>query len=187
MKIGENKFASISYTLTVDGEVVETVTAEAPLEFVFGAGFLLPQFEENLEGKVVGDKFGFTLLPGESYGEIIPEAVVELPTSVFMMDGQIEEGLLTVGNQLPMSDTQGNRMIGTIKEVKPESVIMDFNHPMAGKTLVFAGEVVGVREATEADLMMGQMAGGGCGCGCGEEGCDDKEGGCGGGCNGGCN
>ncbi len=186
MKIAENKFVSLSYTLTVDGNQVESVTAEAPLEFVVGAGFLLPAFEKNLEGHKKGDKFSFTLAAADGYGELIPEAVVELPKNVFMINGAIEDGLLEIGNQLPMSDNQGNRMIGTVAAVTDDTVKMDFNHPMAGKTLNFDIEVVGVRDATPEDLMQGQMAGGGCGCGCGEEDCnsdcDSKEGGCGCGC-----
>ena len=179
MKIAQNKFVSIAYILTVDGGQVENVTADAPLEFVFGAGFLLPSFESNLEGLGQGEKFAFTLPAAEAYGEIIPEAVVELPKSVFMIDGAIEEGLLELGNQLPMSDNQGNRMMGTVKAVGDESVTMDFNHPMAGKTLNFHGEVVGVREATPEDLPQA-----GCSCGCDHEDCSsdcdsDCKSGCG--------
>ena len=113
MKIGENTFVSLSYTLTVNGEVIETVPAEHPLEFVYGAGYLLPKFEAELKGLQPGDKFEFGLAAGDAYGEQIPEAVVELPKDIFMIDGKIEDGLLTVGNQLPMSDNQGNRMVGT--------------------------------------------------------------------------
>jgi FKBP-type peptidyl-prolyl cis-trans isomerase SlyD len=179
MKISEKSFVSIAYTLTVAGEQIENVTAQAPLEFVFGAGFLLPAFEKNLEGLGKGEKFTFTLTPADGYGESIPEAVVELPKSVFMIDGALEEGLLETGNQLPMSDNQGNRLLGMVKAVDADSVTMDFNHPMAGKTLDFAGEVVGVREATEADLMRGQMSAGGCGCGCDGGGCNEQECDCG--------
>ncbi len=178
MKIGENSFVSISYTLTVDGKEVENVPVGTPLEFPFGMGFLLPTFESHLAGLEKGGKFAFTLAPADAYGELIPDAVVELPSSVFMIDGAIEEGLLTVGNQLPMSDNQGNRMVGTIKEVNAGSVVMDFNHPMAGKTLNFEGEVVGVRELSPEDL---QAMSGGCGCGCGDD-CSDEgcsSGGCG--------
>ncbi len=178
MKIAEKTFVSLSYTLTVDGQQVESVTAEAPLQFIFGAGSLLPTFEKHLEGLKAGDAFKFTLSAADGYGELIPEAVVELPKDIFMIDGVIEDGLLEIGNQLPMSDNQGNRMIGTVKAVSDSAVSMDFNHPMAGKSLNFEGKVVGVREATEADFMQGQMMGG-CGCGCGEDGCGD---GCGDGC-----
>ena len=158
----------------MDGETVETVTAERPLQFVYGAGFMLPAFEAQLEGKQAGDEFAFRLEAQEAYGEMTPDAVVELPKEVFMIDGKIQDG---------------NRLVGVVKEVKDASVTMDFNHPMAGKALDFTGKIVEVREATPADMMMGHHAGGcGCDCGCGEGGdcgggCDDHgHGGCGCGC-----
>ena len=67
MKITKDKFVSLSYTLTVDGNVVEKVEASKPLEFVFGSGTLLPQFEANIDGKETGDKFTFSLTPEEAY------------------------------------------------------------------------------------------------------------------------
>ena len=95
-----------------------------------------------------------------------------------MVDGKLAEDILFEGSQVPMSDAQGNRMMGTVKEVGDEHVKMDFNHPMAGKTLNFEVEVVSVRDVTPEDLK------GGCSCGCGEHdhdcGCDDH--GCGDGC-----
>ncbi len=185
MKIGDKTFVALSYQLTVDGELVETVKADAPLQFIYGAGQLLPAFEKEIEGLGKGDKFKFTLTPENGYGEIIKEAILDLNKEVFMIDGKIQEGLLEVGNQLPMSDNQGNRLVGVVKAVNDSTVTMDFNHPMAGKTLNFEGEVVEVREATDEDLMHGMHAAGGCGCGCG---CDD-HGSCGcddAGCDSGC-
>ena len=113
---------------------------------------------------------------------MIPDAVVELPKEVFMVDGKIEDGMLEIGNQLPMSDNQGNRLVGVVKAVGNDSVTMDFNHPMAGKALEFSGTIVEVREATPEDMMTGHPAGG-CDCGCGD-GCDHEQGngGCGCGC-----
>lgn len=181
MKIGEKTVVSLSYTLKVGNDVVDSAPASNPLEFVFGAGYLLPKFEENIKGLGIGDKFEFTLTPAEGYGESMADAMVELPKSVFMIEGAIEDGLLEIGNQVPMSTADGQHLVGTVTEVGEESVKMDFNHPMAGKTLDFSGEVVGVREATDADLMGGMMAGGGCGCGC--DSCDDDESSCSCGCN----
>lgn len=174
MKISENKFVSLAYTLTVEGEVADQATAERPLEFVFGIGMLLPEFEKHIAGKGVGESFEFTLSPENGYGEINPEAVVELPKEIFMVDGELATDMLVVGNVLPMSDNQGNRLMGTIRAINPESVTMDFNHPMAGKVLNFTGEVVALREATPEDMM--PMMGGGCGCG--DSACDCEEGGC---------
>ena len=86
------------------------------------------------------------------------------------------EDILFEGSQVPMSDAQGNRMMGIVKEVGESTVKMDFNHPMAGKTLNFDVEVVSVRDVTPEDLQ------GGCSCGdCGDDcggGCDHEKGHC---------
>lgn len=179
MKIGEKTFVALSYELKVDGELVEKVTAEAPLQFVYGAGFLLPKFEAQLKGLGKGDAFAFRLASEDAYGPVMPEAVVDLPKDVFMVDGQIEEGLLEIGNQLPMSDNQGNRLVGVVKAVEGDKVTMDFNHPMAGKDLEFSGAVVEVREAKPEDMMPAHACGSGCGDGCGDCHCEeDVKGGC---------
>lgn len=183
MKIEEKKFVALSYILNVDGEVADQATAEAPLGFVFGMGFLLPEFEKNIAGKAKGDKFEFTLTPENGYGAANPQMILELPKSVFEIDGEVEDDLLQVGNQIPMMTADGMRVVGVVLEVGDENVKMDFNHPMAGKTLNFSGEIVEVREATEADYPHQH---GGCGCGCDdcEEDCDceSEEGSCDCGC-----
>ena len=123
------------------------------------------------------------MLPSDdAYGPKVDEAIVELPKNIFEVDGQIDPELLTLGNQVPMMDGEGHRMMGTVVEVKDEVVVMDFNHMLAGADLNFAGEVVGVREATEEELSHGHVHAGGCGSECGCEGdCSTGEG-CGSGC-----
>lgn len=182
MKIEKNKVVALSYTLMVDGDIIETVKADKPMEFIFGTGYLLPKFEENIAGKVVGDPFKFTLTAAEGYGENNPDAIVELPVDMFKIDGKLEEGLLTVGNILPMQDSDGNRLQGSVEEVTEEVVVMNFNHPLAGSELNFSGSVVTVREATSTELMNGlfnEHASSGCSTdGCSTDGCDTC--GCGG-------
>ena len=171
MKVEQNKMVAVHYKLTVDGAVADQSNPEAPLEFICGTGMLLPKFEGAIIGKEPGEKVSFTLAPADGYGEIIPEAVVDLPKSIFMIDGKVADNLLVVGNQIPMSDAQGNRMVGMVKAVGEETVTMDFNHPMAGKTLNFDVEVVEVRDVTPEDL----ASQGGCNCGCSgdcESGCE---------------
>jgi len=179
MKIAEKTFVSLDYKLEVDGRIADRAQPGHPLEFPFGAGYLLPKFEENIAGLEPGDKFSFTLSPAEGYGEVMKEAIIELSKDGFMVNGTVEDGLLTVGNQIPMSDANGNRLLGTVVAVG-DTVTMDFNHPMAGKTLNFTGEIVGVREVKPEDL---QPAGGcgSCGCDCGD-GCDGHDHDCGCGC-----
>ena len=181
MKAEKNKMVAVHYTLTVDGKIADRSQPEHPLEFIFGTGMLLPKFEAAVEGQEPGFKTSFTLAPADGYGEIIPEAIVDLPKTVFMMDGKIAEDILFVGSQIPMSDASGSRLLGVVKEVGDQTVKMDFNHPMAGKTLNFEVEVVSVRDVTPEDL----ASQGGCGCGCHE--CSDEchgaeEGGCDCGC-----
>lgn len=180
MKIKENQFVSLAYELTVDGKVVDSATAERPLDFIFGMGMLLPAFEAQIENKEVGDTFTFTLTAEEGYGALNEAAVVELPKDIFMVDGVVAEDLLVVGNSLPMGDSQGNRMMGIIKEVGENAVTMDFNHPMAGKVLNFSGSVVAIRPSTDEDAAKFFAPAGGCGCGseggCGDN-CDCAEGG----------
>ena len=142
MKIENNKMVAVDYVLTVDGEVADQSREGAPLQFIFGTGMLLPKFEEAILGKEVGDKVEFTLSPADGYGEVNAEAVVELPKSLFEVDGVVADDMLFVDNVIPMADAAGNRMMGKVTAVGEESVTMDFNHPMAGATLNFAVEVV---------------------------------------------
>ncbi len=186
MKVESNKMVAVNYTLTVNGEIADQSQPGAPLQFIFGSGMLLPKFEEAILDKEVGDSVSFTLEAADGYGEVNPEAVVELPKSLFQVDGVVAEEMLVVGNPIPMADAAGNRMVGVVTAVGEESVSMDFNHPMAGKTLNFEVEVVMVRDVEPEDL----ASAGGCGCGCGDsgdcgdcncsgEGCDDEnKGGC---------
>ena len=176
MKVEMHKMGAVDYKLTVDGQVADQSRPGQPLEFIFGTGMLLPKFEEAIEGKEPGEKVAFTLEPKDGYGEIIDQAIVDLPKEVFMVDGKVAEDILFEGSQIPMADAQGNRMLGIVKEVGETTVKMDFNHPMAGKTLNFEVEVISVREVSPEDLQ------GGCSCGhCGgecEEGCDHDHEGC---------
>ena len=181
MEIAKDTVVSATYELVVDGETIETVTEKEPMKFIFGTGYLLPKFEEYILGKKEGDTFGFTLSAADSYGEINKDAIVELPKTLFEVDGKIEEGLLVVGHVLPMMDSEGNRLNGNIEEVKDETIIMNFNHPLAGKSLTFSGKILEVRAATEEELTnglygekahscgdgCGSSCGDGCSCGCG--------------------
>ncbi|HNT93538.1 MAG: peptidylprolyl isomerase [Bacteroidales bacterium] len=177
MKIENNRFASLVYTLHEgdrDGRVIETVEETAPLGFVFGAGRLLPAFEANLAGLEEGASFEFSLPAVDAYGELREEMVINLPRNIFEDEGVLRSEVCYVGNTVPMMDSQGNRMNGVVVEIGDAFVKMDFNHPLAGTDLHFAGKVVGVREATPEELM-GPSAGGCSSCG-------SKNSGCGGSC-----
>ena len=155
MKVEKNRVVALSYTLVVDGEVADQATAERPLEYIHGTGMLLPRFEEEVAGKEPGEDYKFTLSPEEGYGVHNPAHVFDIPITAFAIDGEIRRDLLVVGRTIPMLNQNGQVVQGTVAAVKEDAVSMDFNHPMAGKTLNFSGTVVSVREATEKELTEG--------------------------------
>jgi len=176
----KNSVVSIVYELRTgskDGEVVESLTSENPLTFVYGTGGMLPKFEEHLSGLTSSDSFEFMLNIEDAYGPVVENAIVHVPKSVFEIDGKIDENLMQVGSMVPMMDAEGRRLNGQVVAIEGDAVKMDFNHPMAGNDLFFKGEVTEVREATEEELSHGHVhAEGGCGCGSNSEGsCGDGE------------
>jgi len=185
MKIATNKFVSLSYDLNVgEGEerdLMEKATAENPLEFIYGTNSMIEAFEKNIETLSQGDDFAFTLTPDQAYGEYDDERVIDLPKSIFEVDGKVDENVVFEGNTIPMMDSEGHRLNGSVVEVKDDVVKMDFNHPLAGETLHFSGKVLTVRDASAEEIAALFAPHGGCGCDSCD--CDDKEeahaGGCG--------
>lgn len=186
MKITKNAVVEFSYELEVEGQIVDRTTNEKPLDYIHGTGSLLPKLEEHIEGMQAGDKFEITLAPADAYGEVDPQRIIDLPKAAFEVNGEVREDLLVPGNTIPMMNSRGGVIPGVVLEVTPESVKMDLNHQMAGKTLHFVGEIVSVREATEKELTEGlhgeYVHSCGCGGGCHGGGCHGGE--CGGECGG---
>lgn len=183
MRISANKYVAVIYDLNVgegkERELMEKATREVPLKFIYGTGMMIPAFEDALAGLESGDQFDFSLTPENAYGEYNEDHVLELPKNIFEIDGKFDSEMVKEGNTIPMMDADGHRMNGSVLEVKKDVVVMDFNHPLAGETLHFKGEVVDVHEPTAEEIaaMTSSSCGGGCeGCG---GGCGDHEcGGC---------
>ncbi len=198
MKVLKDHVVAVSYELQVEGALADKASPDAPLRYIHGTGMLLPRFEAALEGKEPGDPFAFTLSPEDGYGPYNPAGLVKLPLAAFTVDGKVMTEFLVVGRTLPMLNGSGQVVQGTVKSVGADFVEMDFNHPMAGKTLNFSGRIEEVRPATEKELREGLNGeylppedDGGCchgkgrchkgegedcrreeeGCGCKEEGC----------------
>ena len=170
-----NKVVAVSYELEVEGNIADKAGSEKPLEYIHGTGMLLPKFEEAVEGKEPGETFDFVLSPEDGYGAYDPSYMIDLPKGAFAIDGEVREDLLVVGNMIPMLNAGGQVVQGVVAAVGEETVTMDFNHPMAGKTLNFDVEVVEVRDVTPEDL----APKGGCSCGCDHDNCGDGCEGCG--------
>lgn len=193
MKVQKDYVVAVSYELNVEGKVADKAGSDKPLEYIHGTGMLLPKFESELEGKEPGDSFAFTLSPEEGYGVHEPRYKFPIPKTSFMADGVLREDLLRIGNVIPMLNSNGQVIQGVVASIEEDSVVMDFNHPMAGKTLNFSGKIESVREATEKELIEGlhgeylPKGEGGCHCGghchgdhegCDHEGCNHEGGYC---------
>ncbi len=167
MKIEANKVVEFSYELEVDGQVVDRTTKERPLDYIHGTGSLLPKLEAHIEGMEPGATFDVTLSPADGYGEVDSSRIIDLPKAAFEVNGEVREDLLVPGNTIPMMNSMGGVIPGVVLEVSEDSVKMDLNHQMAGKTLHFTGEVLSVREATEKELTEGLHGEFVHSCGCG--------------------
>lgn len=159
MTIDKNHVVALHYTLNAieeNGEktFIEKTDAENPFTFLYGVGMMLPKFEEQLQGLVAGDQKSFTIVPEEGYGDRDDNAKTQLPIDMFA-----ESGLPPIGAILPLQDAQGNHVNAMVLEVTATDVIVDLNHPMAGKTLHFDIEVAATRPATEDELSHGHAHG----------------------------
>ena len=158
MKIQPNHVVSLTYDLYVDQDgaetLVESATQEQPLTFLFGAGQMLPRFEENLSDLSTGESYDFKLSAEDGYGQYDEEAVASLPMEMFQGQDMPE-----VGSILPLQDNHGNRFQGQVVSIAEDGVVVDLNHPMAGQELHFKGNILNVRPATPEELSHGHAHG----------------------------
>ncbi len=164
MKVEKNKVVSLTYTLrynNAEGEIVQEVKKDNPFVHLFGIGSLLPAFEDNLKELEVGGDFGFHLAVKDAYGEIREDDVVKLSKDIFMKDGKLDNDLLQIGRSIPMKNDDGHVIEGKIMAIEDDGVVMDFNHPLAGKELYFSGEILDIREASDEEISHGHVHGAG--------------------------
>jgi FKBP-type peptidyl-prolyl cis-trans isomerase SlyD len=162
MQITSNTVVSLKYKLSnhQTGEQIEETNESNPLVFLFGAGQLIPDFEDNVSGKVKGDAFDFHIKAENAYGLSDAEQVAMIPSNIFHdEDGKFDTEMFQVGAMIPMSDSEGNHLRGKIVEITDEHVKMDFNHPLADTDLHFQGEVLDVRAATADEIAHGHVHG----------------------------
>ena len=185
METVENKYITLAYKLysieNGENEFTEEAPAEHPFQFISGLGLTLEAFESQVKDLKKGDKFDFTIKAEEAYGEYDEEHVIDLPKNIFEIEGKFDSERVVEGAVIPLMTSEGQRINGSVVEVKDDVVVMDMNHPLAGCDLNFVGEVTENRPATNDELaeMARMMSGGGCGGGC-NGGCDCGD--CGDGC-----
>ncbi len=196
MNSSTNKCITLSYKLYVDGdkgkELVEATTADKPFHFISGFGFALDAFEQKVTAIEKGEKFDFSLSKEEAYGDYDAQQVATVDRAVFCIDGKFDVEHVFIDAVVPLQNAEGQRFFGRVVEISDEKVKLDLNHPLAGKTLHFEGEMLENRDATEEEVkrLIAHLSGGECSCGghCGGGHCDgghcggDDECSCGGHC-----
>lgn len=188
-KIEPGKYVELIYDLyerTADGDkLVHCVDAGSPDRIIYGVtpGVVAP-LEKAIAGLKKGERFDVSVSAADAFGPHDPEQVAHLDRSIFEIDGRFDDRNVFVGNYLLMNTADGHSISGKVVEITATQVVMDFNHPMAGKDVHFVGRIGAVRPATEQELHRGRC--GGCtGGGCGGGDCSDsscQSGGCCGGC-----
>jgi len=175
MIVQDDMCVGIDYTLRLEnGEVVDSSEGRGPLEFIQGRGQIIAGLERELYGLSLGDEKQVVVAPADGYGEFESELLETLPRTVFPEGMELEEGM-----GLRMRAQDGRIVVVYVRNVDDDRVVVDLNHPLAGKTLHFAVRIASLREATDADLSGcggGGCAGcgGGCGSDCGSD-CDCEE------------
>jgi len=157
------KVISFEYDLRESGgdEIIDSSRGARPLEFVTGSGMLIPGLEEKINGMNSGERDLIVVEPKDAYGGYNEEAVQTLPVEQFA-GIELEKGM-----QLYGQGENGETIQVTVKDFNNESVTVDYNHPLAGKTLEFDVEIVDVRDATEEEIATGQAQSDSCDTGCG--------------------
>ena len=162
MKVGKDMVMTLTYEMRQNeenGEIIQKDDEKRPFVHLFGAGSLIPAFEENLAGLSARDEFGFFLDSENAYGETSEKAIIELEKLLFEIDGKIDEDIISVGKMVAMQDENGHPLDGIVLDIKENTVIMDFNHPLAGQNLYFSGKILDVREALDEEISHGHVHG----------------------------
>ena len=183
----KNRFITVNYQLytVVEGKkkLEEQTSEDRPFQFITGFGVALDSFEKNLIALETGSNFDFTLQPSEAFGEYEPQGVHKLARETFTINGHFDHDNIYEGAVITLMDNEEHHYMAKVVKVEEDSVTVDTNHPLAGRTLNFTGKVMENREATEEEVQhLIKLLTGGCS-GCGHhhgegEGCE----GCGDGC-----
>ena len=154
LKVQNGQVVSMEYTLKVDGVVTDSSEGREPLEFVHGAGNIIPGLEREMTGMAVGESKDVMIAAAEGYGERDEEAFMDVPRDQFPAEIPMK-----VGTELQVQNQAGQPMFARIEQVEDKSVRLNFNHPLAGKDLHFSVKVVDLRDATDEEIEHGHVHG----------------------------
>ncbi|HLD99705.1 MAG TPA: peptidylprolyl isomerase [Bdellovibrionota bacterium] len=150
-KIENGKVVSLAYSLKdSDGKLMDRADSKDPFMYMHGAHQIVPGLEGALEGLNVGDKKSVEVSPRDGYGEKNPALKLTVNKSQFPDTVELESGM-----QFEAHSADGQSVIFTVESIEGDKVHIDGNHPLAGQTLHFDVEVLGIRQATEEETAHG--------------------------------
>ena len=153
MQLTKNKVATLNYVLT-DGEGnILDQSRDGTFAYLHGANNIIPGLENALEGKQAGDEVSVRIEPSEAYGERSLENIQRVSRNMFPPDMEIKAGM-----QFKAQTSSGQAVMVTVTAVEGEEIIVDGNHPLAGVALHFEVELLEIRDATDEELMNGQVS-----------------------------
>jgi FKBP-type peptidyl-prolyl cis-trans isomerase SlyD len=147
--IVKDQIVELKYTLREGGEngaVLEVMDEQWPLKFYYGSGQMLKAFESALKGLLEGQSFSFTLKPEEGYGSLDAQQINEISFSDMPDSERFPDNDYEIGDRLVFNLGKSDERLGTISEVLDHSLLIDFNHALAGKGLHFSGQVLYIRD-----------------------------------------
>lgn len=140
LAINEKSRVTLHFALRLeDGSEVDSTFEQKPATFDYGDGSLLPTIERKLLGMMSGDKQTFVILPEDGFGQRNPNNIQQFSRKDFSAEMELTPGLM-----LSFADANKAELPGVIAEIQEDSVLVDFNHPLAGHTLNFAVEIISV-------------------------------------------
>ena len=155
--IAKDTAVTFNYTLKDDeGNILDQSPEGQPLAYLHGHSNIIPGLEQQLEGKSAGERVNAVVEPADGYGEYQEQAVQHVPRENFQGVDNIQPGM-----QFQSQTDDGHVMLVTVRDVQDDMVIVDANHPLAGKTLHFDVEVTNVRDASPEELQHGHAHGAG--------------------------
>jgi FKBP-type peptidyl-prolyl cis-trans isomerase SlyD len=151
LTVADDLVVSLDYSVRLsDGEVVASTEDREALEFLQGRGEIFPGLEGALYGMAVGDEKDVEVAPADGFGDRDPEAILLVPHDTFP-----SEATPQLGMRLVMRDRSGQAFEAYVSGVRPDGVLLDFNHPLAGETLFFRVKISSLRPATSEELAHG--------------------------------
>jgi FKBP-type peptidyl-prolyl cis-trans isomerase 2 len=138
--VSKGKTVRFDYTLTVNNQVVDTSEGKTPLQYVQGDNMIIPGLEKQMEGMKVGEEKTVTVPASDAYGKVDSTKVIEIAKSQLAPGSEPQKGMV-----IQTQGQNGSPIAGVIEDIKDDKLVVNFNHPLAGKDLTFKVKIVEIK------------------------------------------